>query len=278
MLQNSISVVACGAALAMTLAGAQAFDQDKYPDLKGQWNRSSGPQWDPSKPAGLGQQAPLTPEYQAIFEARLKEQAAGGQSYNPQVRCLPPGMPRAMIGYEPIEFIVTPETTYVTLVYMSDFRRIYTDGRAWPEEIEPTFAGYSIGKWIDSDGDGRYDTLEVETRGMKGPRIFDSSGLPMHQDNETVVKERIFLDTSNSNTLHDEVTTIDHALTRPWTVTRNFHREAKPMWLEYVCAENNNIVVIGNDTYYIKESDGLLAPSRPGQAPPDLRYFKLPAK
>jgi hypothetical protein len=47
-------------------------------------------------------------------------------------------------------------------------RRIVTDGRDWPKEIEPTFLGYSIGKWIDTDNDGRYDVLEIETRGLKG--------------------------------------------------------------------------------------------------------------
>ena len=73
-------------------------------------------------------------------------------------------------------------------------RRIYTDGRAWPEQITPSFEGYSIGKWVDPDADGRYGALEVETRGLKGPRALDASGLPLHPDNETIVKERIFLD------------------------------------------------------------------------------------
>ena len=78
--------------------------------------------------------------------------------------------------------------------------------------MERAFVGYSIGKWEDTDGDGRYDTLMVETRGMKGPRVFDASGIPVHEDNETVVKERIALDKSNANVLIDEITTIDHAL------------------------------------------------------------------
>ena len=43
--------------------------------------------------------------------------------------------------------------------------------------------GYSIGKWVDADGDGRYDVLEVETRDLKGPRAFDASGIPLHDDN-----------------------------------------------------------------------------------------------
>ena len=42
----------------------------------------------------------------------------------------------------------------------------------------------------DTDGDGRFDTLEVETRNFKGPRTFEASGLPMHLDNQTIVRER----------------------------------------------------------------------------------------
>jgi hypothetical protein len=53
--------------------------------------------------------------------------------------------------------------------------------------------------------------LEVETRNMKGPRDFDVDGLPMHEDNETIIKERIYLDKANPDLLHDEITTIDDA-------------------------------------------------------------------
>ena len=80
--------------------------------------------------------------------------------------------------------------------------------------------GYSIGNWIDTDGDGRYDTLEVETRELRGPRAWDSSGLPLHSDNKTVVKERIYLDKADSNILVNEITVIDSSLTRPWTVVK----------------------------------------------------------
>jgi hypothetical protein len=274
MLERSlIGSIALAAALAITTAGALAFDDTKYPDWKGQWTRSSPVQWDPTKPPARGQQAPLTAEYQAIYDARLAEQAdQGGQDYNPQVHCLPPGMPRAMIVYEAMEIIVTADVTYMRLDYMQEFRRIYTDGRGWPEKLEPSFAGYSIGKWVDEDGDGRSDVLEVETRGFKGPRIIDNTGIPLHRDNQTVIKERIYLDHANRNALHDEVTLIDHALTRPWTVVRNYKRAAKPAWFEYVCAENNTLVILDRETYFIRE-DGYLMPSRKDQPPPDLRYF-----
>src|SRR5258707_14781461 len=124
-----------------------------------------------------------------------------------------------------MEIIVLPEVTYILIDHIHDtHRRIYTDGREWPQDVEPAFVGYSIGKWSDRDGDGRYHLLEVETRGMKGPRAYDASGIPLHRDNQTVVKERIYLDKANPNILHDEITVIDNALTRPWTVIKNYRR------------------------------------------------------
>ena len=158
-------------------------------------------------------------------------------------------------------------------------RRVFTDGRDWPKEIEPTFQGYSIGRWIDEDGDGRYDVLEVETRGFKGPRFYDVSGLPLHRDNQSVFKERIFLDKADSNILHDEITVIDNALTRPWIVEKKYVRNADPQseWPESVCAEYNAWVFIGKDAYY-QSSDGYLMPATKGQEPPDLRYFKQSRK
>jgi hypothetical protein len=227
--RNSLGAIALAVAgLGMAATGARALDNAKYPDLRGAWERPGAAQWDPTKPGGLKQQAPLTPQFQAVFEANLAEAAAGGQEYNPQVKCLPSGMPRVMIAYEPLELLVTPEVTYIRFDQLGENRRIYTDGRSWPETITPSFEGYSIGKWVDRDADGRYGALEVETRGLKGPRDLDASGLPLHPDNETIIKERIFLDAANPNRLHDQITTIDHAYTRPWTVTRDYNRMAHP--------------------------------------------------
>jgi hypothetical protein len=73
---------------------------------------------------------------------------------------------------------------------------------------------------------GRFNVLEAKTPGFKGPRVVDSSGIPTHPDNQTVIKERIYLD-KTADTLTDEVTLIDHAFTRPLTVTRKFKREPK---------------------------------------------------
>ena len=266
------SIAAVALATIFLTAAAWAHDETKYPDWSGQWLRAGGIQWDPTKPIGRGQQAPLTPEYQAIFEASLADQAAGGPGNDARYSCFPVGMPRLMSVIFPMEFIFSPRITYI-LFENNMPRRIYTDGRSWPKDPEPTFAGYSIGKWIDEDGDSRFDVLEVETRYMKGPRTFEGTGLPLHKDNQTVVKEKFYLDKSNADLLHDEITTIDHALTRPWTVTKNFRRERNPSWLENDCSEDNHHVAIGKENYFLS-ADGYLMPAKKGQAPPDLRYFR----
>jgi hypothetical protein len=276
--RGSIAPIALLTVVLGTVSAARAFDESLYPDWSAQWRRIDGgpPRYDMSKPPGLAQQAPLTPEYQALFEASLADQAAGGQGLDRGYRCIPAGMPRQMSGVFPFEFAILPKVTYV-LFEMTDqqTRRIYTDGRDWPKDAEPTFTGYSIGKWIDTHGDGRYDELDVETRNLRGPRVWDQAGMPMASDNQAVVKERIFLDKANPDVLHDEFTTMDHSLTRPWTATRNYRRDRRMVWTENNCAEGNNYVVIGERSYFVS-GDGYLMPVKKGEAPPDLRYFKQP--
>jgi len=276
--RNAIAALTFAAALSLPTAGAWAFDESKYPDFSGQWRRPPGIaiQWDQTKPLGRGQQAPLTPEYQKVFEASMADQAAGGQGNDPPARCMPFGLPRIMSVIFPMEVLITPNTTHILFDYALP-RRIYTDGRPWPKEIEPTFYGYSIGKWVDQDGDGRYDVLEVETRGFKGPRSYEATGIPLHQDSESVITERLYIDKTDADTLHDEITVNDHALTRPWTVIKSYKRDHNPIWFQNNCSEDNRHVWIGNE-HYVLSGDDLLMPAKKDQAPPDLRYFKQTRK
>ena len=265
-----VCAIVVASVLAAAIGGPRAHDEKKYQDLRGQWRRVGSAEWTPA-----GQKPPLTPEYQAIYDAGLKDQLAGGHGTEPSYMCLPPGMPRAMLAYTQMEVVVTQDTTYILIDHINDNRRIFTDGRDWPAEIEPSFRGYSIGKWLDEDGDGRYDALEVETRNFKGPRAYDTTGLPLHSDNQTVVKERIYFDKADPNVFYDDITTIDHALTKPWMVTRTYRRsnDRRPEWLEMNCAEGNTHLHLGNENYFIG-ADGLLMPAKKNQAPPDLKWFK----
>src|SRR5262249_41863216 len=139
----------------------------------------------------------------ALLTRSTAAKATGPSGY----RCLPTGMPTMMTVFTEMELVVLPEITHVLIDHNADsHRRIYTDSRAWPTEGEPRLLGYSLGRWLDEDGDGKFDVLEIETRHLKGPHALDPAGTPVHADNKSIVKERIFLDKAIPQFLHDEIT------------------------------------------------------------------------
>ena len=284
-------------AASMLAGGAPAAENAQYPEWKGAWERfvpetsvlspsglrTSGgqPSFDQTKPWGPGQEAPLTPEYQKVLDDSLADQAIGGQgnNFDRAARCLPNGMPLMMTAFLPLEFVVTPETTYILTTDYVYFRRIFTDGRDWPNNIQPTFTGYSIGRWIDQDGDGIYDVLEVETRGFTGPRVFDATGLPLHSDNQSIFKERLYRERGNrehpARRDHRDRPCIDAALDRgqeiraqPQSASELDHRQLR---------REQHDRPVGREAYAIS-ADGLLMPIKKDQPSPDLRYFKQAPK
>ena len=275
--RNSFGAMAIAAALLCAAAGpALAFDESKYPDWSGQWRKADAgaPRYDPSKPDGAPQQAPLKEKYRLMHEESMADQKIGGQGlYRQSTKCIPMGMPFQMSIVFPFEFVITEKVTYILYEIMtSQTRRIYTDGRDWPKNPDPTYTGYSIGKWIDEDGDGKYDVLEVETRYLRVPRLFDQTGISFSEDGEAVIKERIYTDKANPRLLHDDMVTTDSALTHPWAVKKTYRKDPGVVWVENNCTENNNDVSIGGQDYLLS-ADGLLMPAKKDQPPPDLRYF-----
>jgi hypothetical protein len=272
-------VFALAVALALSVAGARAFDEGRFPNWKGQWVAFGGAgntAWDTTLASGTGEPAMLTPEYQAVLAARIKAAAEGGPPLDPTSRCVPAGMPRMMMAAQPMEIVITPGVTYLMFAALDSLRHIYTDGRAFPAAVEPSFVGTSIGQWQDTDGDGRFDTLRIETRAIRGPHTYDAGGIPFHQDGEAVISEKVSADKADPNILHDEITTSDHALTRPWTVTRSYKRDAgrtQPEWLDVPCRPDASRVLVG-DRYYKVSPEGLLMPAVKGQQRPELKYFK----
>jgi len=85
-------------------ASAQVVDFGKYPDFKGQWDRTGPPNnW--RQTAGP---PPLTPEYQKVFDESVAQQRAGKPGNWPSTFCIPEGMPAMMNLYNPMEIIITP--------------------------------------------------------------------------------------------------------------------------------------------------------------------------
>ena len=132
--RSLLYLVTLAGALCLPL-GASAQDATKYPDWSGHWRSGPPNRWDPTKPGGLAQQAPLTPEYQKVFEDSIADQAAGGPGNDPSTWCFPAGLPRMMTAIFSIEFIILPGLTHILSETHAE-RRIYTDGRTWPADLE----------------------------------------------------------------------------------------------------------------------------------------------
>src|SRR5262247_4794575 len=105
-----IAAVVLTTMLAMGVT-ASAQESSRYPDWKGAWARfvvpglGGQPSFDQTKPWGVGQEAPLTPEYRKVLEDSLADQANGGEGnfFDHAVRCYPGGMPLNMIAFRPLE-------------------------------------------------------------------------------------------------------------------------------------------------------------------------------
>jgi len=97
--------------------------------------------------------------------------------------------------------------------------------------------------------------------------------MPLHPDNRTILKERFYLDAANPDRLHDQITTIDNAYTRPWTVIRDYNRLKEALWPETNCSSGNHYVFLKKESYFVS-ADGHLMPTRKDQPAPDLQNFK----
>ncbi len=216
-------------ALSLVLAGAAAAAAPAMaaPDFNGVWRNLSGPYLTPRQPAGRKQTPPYNAEYQAIYDKRWQAHARGQAIDDPTLECQPEGMPRTMIMPRPMEISQIPERMNIYSEWNMTTRRIHLDGRQFPEDPDPTYYGYSIGKW-------QGDVLTVETRALRDDTLLDGSGLP-HSD-AMVIKERIYL--ASRNVLRDEITIEDpKAFTRPWTVVREYSRAPRLDLQEHVCLE-----------------------------------------
>ena len=233
------------AATALTLpAMAAPADKAALPDWSGVWQPRERNLFDPSvlkasernakdtqsslfEASYLRMYPPYRPEYEARYEKTLKNTAAGIGS-DPTAACLPPGFPRIMGTPYPMEFIVQPDRVTILFEVLSQVRRIYTDGRPHPQDLDPSFNGDSTGHW---EG----DTLVVDTVGMRGDTVFDVTGAT-HSD-AIHVTERIRRVSTDS--IEDRMVVEDpKALTKPWPVTRTYERHPDWVFREYVCEEN----------------------------------------
>jgi hypothetical protein len=195
---------------------------DGRPDFSGVWG------WQPGRYVGSIvidlKLEEIKPEAAALMRARAETL---GRDDPGQFACLPQG-PRQNL-YAPIPFkIVQTPTLLVILSEDLSYRQIFLDGRPLPKDPDPSFMGYSTGRW---EG----DTLVVETIGFKDRTWLDFAGTP-HSESLKIT-ERI----RRTSFGHLEVVeTIDdpEVFTRSFTVTLGAQFSPDTDLLEFVCAEN----------------------------------------
>lgn len=208
--------------------GPAATSANALPDWSGIWENKTGiifalPRDLPPNPP------PLTPKYAAIYADLQKAQAEGRPVGDPTANCAFPGMPRVMVAPYPMEFLISPERVTILHEYMSQVRRIFTDGRPHPDDLEPSYNGHSIGHW---EG----DTLVVDTVGLIDSTRIDQAALP-HTDKLHLI-ERFRL--ISPDRLQVQTTMIDpEVFTKPWTTVWTYERHRDWDILDYDCSENN---------------------------------------
>jgi hypothetical protein len=167
----------------------------------------------------------MLPWGQALYEERQKNAAKD----DPEGFCLPAGVPRISGVPFPEKIIQTPTLIVILYETRNTFRQIFLDSHSIAQDPQPTWMGYSTGKW---DG----DTLVVETTGFNDKTWLDDDGHP-HSD-QLHVTERFRR--PNFGHLLIEITVDDPtAYAHPWTATEDFLLNADGELIEYVCNENN---------------------------------------
>ena len=207
------------------------------PDLSGGWQ----PTADPGDQAG-GVEGIVAPKYQLNVMRDLngavpfqpwaaelfKQRQANKMRDNPMIQCLPAGVPRLNAYIHPYKIVQTPDLLVVLYESQTMFRQIFTDGRSHPSEPEPSWLGYSTGKW---DG----DSLVVETIGFNDKTWLDGFGHP-HSDAMKLTERFRRRDFGHMDV---EITIDDpKAYTKPIRYLQPQVLQPDNELIEYICNEN----------------------------------------
>lgn len=153
---------------------------------------------------------PLTPWGQARFDATVPfmgPRVHAGMENNPSLRCVPESVPKSLILPNPFEIVQIPGRVFMFFEEFHLWRTIWTDGRALPKDPDPSYLGYSVGKWVG-------DTFVVDTIGFNDIPWVDSYGNPRSEQMHLTERYRRL----NHDTLEMQIIMDDpKAYTKTWT-------------------------------------------------------------
>lgn len=211
------------------LNGPAPKTADGKPDLSGIWEPSANKYLRDIAADLKPEDVPFQPWAKAVFESRID---GSHSKEDPDANCLPQGVPKIDAAPAPWRIVQTP--TYIVVAYeaFNLWRQIFLDGRELGHDVNPTWMGYSTGKW---EG----DTLVVDTRGFNGKAWLDQLGRPSTEALHVIERFR------RKDFGHMELRiTVDDpkAYTKPWNVTEEVHLLPNTELLEFICNENNRDV------------------------------------
>jgi hypothetical protein len=197
---------------------------DGKPDLSGIWNPNPKYVRDIAVDLKPGD-VPMQPWAEATFKERL---SGSRSSEEPDANCLPQGVPKLDTAPAPWKLVQLPDQVVILYEAFTQWRQIFMDGRKLPDDPNPTWLGYSVGRW---DG----NTLVVESSGFNGKAWLDQVGHPTTEKLRVTEKYR----RKDFGHLEIEITIDDPgAYTKPWTVTEGPTLLVDSELLEFVCSEN----------------------------------------
>ena len=207
------------------LAAPAPRKADGKPDLSGIW-LSQGAKYLNNLAADLKpEDLQMHPWAEALVNER-KNGARGREESD--ASCLPQGVPKINVAPLPFKIIQDPGLVAILYEAFGQFRQVFMDGRVLPPDPNPTWLGYSVGKW---DG----DTLVVDTTGFNGKAWLDQAGHPATE--ALHVTER--LRRRDFGHLEIQVTIDDpKAYKKSWTATQAMTLLPDTDLLEFVCNEN----------------------------------------
>ena len=195
------------------------------PDMSGLWRQPLSAPYISDITLDLPPDA-VTPSAARLFEERLSE---FGKDDPATIGCLPSG-PRHIIGGPTADLVRIVQTPQMIAMIFEDLahRQIHLDGRKLPEDPNPSFMGYSVGRWEE-------DTLVVETTGFNGRTWLDFGGHPHGERLRTIERFRRI----SFGRIERQITLIDEEFyKRPIVLDVPMNFAADTDMLEYVCAEN----------------------------------------
>jgi hypothetical protein len=170
-------------------------------------------------------EVPLQPWAEAVYKERIE---TNGKDH-PGVRCWPSGIPEKNNIPDGLKVVQTPDLTIFLHESRTIYRQIFTDGRPLPKDAQPTWMGYSVGRW---EG----DTFIVETIGQNGRTWLDMRGLPGTEALRVVER----FTRPNIGRININVTIDDPlAYTKPWDVQLAWRLVPDTDLIESICEENN---------------------------------------